>query len=44
MHRDILQIRILAISYFIFATGITYLSILPFPVLGTGIAPVSIHI
>jgi hypothetical protein len=38
MHRDILQIRILAISYFIFATGITYLSILPFPVLGTGIA------
>lgn len=38
MHRDILQIRILAISYFIFATGITYLSTLPFPILRTGIA------
>ncbi len=38
MHRDILQIRILAISYFIFAIGITYLSTLPFPDIGTGIA------
>ena len=38
MRRDILQIRILAILYFIFAFGIIYISFLPLSLLGTGIS------
>ena len=38
MHRDILQIRVLAILYFIFALGIIYISFLPLSWLGTGIS------
>src|SRR5262245_23293228 len=33
MHRDIIQIRILALSYFIFASGIAYFASLPIPFL-----------
>ncbi len=38
MHRDILQIRVLAILHFIFALGIIYISSLPLSWLGTGIS------
>ena len=38
MHRDILQIRVLAVLFFIFAVVIIYFSFLPFPALITGIA------
>jgi hypothetical protein len=38
MRRDILQIRALAILYFIFAFGVAYISFLPLSWLGTGIS------
>ena len=35
MHRDTIQIRILAFSYFIFAGGVAYIAWLPAPLLGS---------
>ncbi len=35
MHRDTIQIKILAFSYFIFAGGIAYIACLPAPFLGS---------
>jgi hypothetical protein len=37
MYRDILQIRVLAVLFFVFAVVIVYFSFLPFPALITGV-------